>query len=114
MRDPTTKTPYELACHYALSQIQSLDSVIHTRGLLHRGLIDDREMRYRMYLEWAPYGDLDDLIEAYRAAPPHRIPEPMIWYTFWCLAECGLAMETGDVDLQHKGKRPGWWPIVHR
>ena len=114
VRDPNTKTPYELACHHALMQVPGLDSVIGMRETLGRGLIDNREMRYRMYLEWAPYGDLHELIEAYRNAPVHHIPEPMLWYTFLCLAECGLAMDNGHVNSQDPEKDPGWRDIVHR
>ncbi|KAK4542830.1 hypothetical protein LTR36_006206 [Oleoguttula mirabilis] len=118
LRDPGNRWPFEIACHSAVHRIKARASGnIGVPRLIARH-VDDTDTMYKMYLEWCPFGDMSDLISAYRQAPkvnnlqPH-IPEPVLWYLFRCLAEVGLAMEQGHTSLDD-GPRGDWWQIVHR
>ena len=116
VRDPNSKTPYELACHDALLRVTKRN-VVNFREDLHRGLIDHDACTFRLYLEWCQHQDLMDLIGMHAKAND-TIAEPFVWYVAEALAECGLVMEHGvaSVDeLANAGNRERpWGQIVHR
>ena len=109
VRDPSTKSPNELACHDALHRINALNTVVPLREIFRRGLINDDNKSYRMYMPWCPHGDLKGLNRTHiiNGTP---VPEAMVWYVAECLVECGIAMENGSLG----GKVPGWVEIIHR
>ncbi|KAL9576186.1 MAG: hypothetical protein Q9212_007313, partial [Teloschistes hypoglaucus] len=55
---------------------------------------------HRIYMEYAPYGDLYRLISKYRAKK-RLIPEPFIWDVFWRLSKACLAMANSRCGRDH-------------
>lgn len=76
-------------------------------------VVDDTTFSFYYYMEYCPHGDLDDLIRTYMNQVPAHLPEPFLWYTFWCLAEVGLVMRQGNTSL-FGVVEGGWEGIVHR
>ena len=113
MRDPDGKTPNELACHESLLAV-TRRYVVGMRESVHRGLIDNDLLTFKVYLEFCRYKDLMDLVIEH-SQPQHniRFPEPFVWYVAEALATSGLAMEKGFAmmdGIQHDD----WKEIVHR
>lgn len=106
LRDPASKTPWELACHQAMANIPNCDDIVRPREGRRRELIDHEGMSFRLYTEWCQYGDLSHLIHQCEDAGSH-VPEEMIWNVAESLANCAVAMAEG-------GGQPGWREIVHR
>lgn len=50
--------------------------------------------RWRFYLEFAPYGDLNKLLYSYRAWNSY-LPEEFLWHVFHSLANAATTMEQG-------------------
>ena len=61
-----------------------------------------------MYLEYCPYGDLQDVLRRHVASNV-SIPEPLIWHIFESLVNAGLLTEQGGVTQP----RNPWMEIVH-
>ncbi|KAH8704596.1 kinase-like domain-containing protein [Phaeosphaeriaceae sp. PMI808] len=114
--------------HTNLAQL-GCSNILNILGTSYRKLNSSHYLGY-IYLEWAPYGSLSDLV---LADPPtassgrsRQLPEPFLWLVFRALAEALLAMLTGDVighaepweedsevqniDIKNWGK---WHPIVN-
>lgn len=73
IRMPDQKYPYELACHDALQGLNA-PYVVQMRERMHRGLINNKKLQYKVYIEWCSYKDLSRLINEYRTHGM-RIPE---------------------------------------
>lgn len=114
IRDPATKTPFELTCNASMQSVHGLQNVAQLREAPHRGLIDNEACTYRVYIEWCAGQDLESLIDRHREANM-PVPEPMIWYVAEVLAECGIAMEQGRSLPTHPVPiLTSWDEIVHR
>lgn len=110
MRDPALKTPNELACHNAMLSVHGLDCIPRLREGGRRDLIDDEVMKYRVYVEWCKYGDLDSLMQRFEREE-RPIPEPFIWSVAEFLLECAIAMAEGTTSEMRDEE---WQEIVHR
>lgn len=79
MKDPDTKTPFELSCHSALLNVNGADNIARLKQDIHRGLINNDSCAYKLYLAWSPHRDLHTLISYYRDQvnmnPAAHIPE---------------------------------------
>lgn len=62
-----------------------------------------------------PEGDLLALLNfhVHHAPAGYRLPEPFLWRAFDALAEAGIAMERGNINLQ-EAPSAAWEPIIHR
>ena len=68
--------------------------------------LDDANRVYRLYTDYCPYGDLNNLIIENNMKLV-KIPEAWMWMAFSLLVDAGLAMEKGN------GKEPAV-QVVHR
>ncbi|KAK6439431.1 hypothetical protein LTR95_004356 [Oleoguttula sp. CCFEE 5521] len=76
---------------------------------IHSHAIFDELRMYRMHLEYAPSGDLFDLVGRY-VNLGRRLPEPFIWYVARSMTEVGILMQQGDVE---EPVSP-WRTLIHR
>lgn len=111
VRDFDSRLPYELACNDAL-QRAGLPYVVRIRGEVHQGLMDNEKCKYKVYLEWCPHKDLEDLIT--HQPDDSQIPEPFIWYVAEALAIAGCYMHEGGMRDGSSTLDPEWRQIVHR
>lgn len=65
----------------------------------------------RIYMEYAPHGDLHDLLKLHQQAQ-RRVTEPFLWVVFRALIESAFIMKYGSLDKKSKPK--DWLEIVHR
>lgn len=83
VRDRNNKLPIEMAITEELGKVPTLKYTIRYRVNPDRTHIDEDIFAYRMYLTFAPHGDLQSLIDKHlRCDDPAnnvRIPEPFIW-----------------------------------
>ena len=113
VRDPDNKTPWELACHHAASGVDQMPHVVTMRGdarYIDRDWIDNERESYKLYLEFCEYGDLDRLIERFRAWNK-KIPEAFIWHVAECLTRACYGLTTGTL---YGDPKANWEEIVHR
>ena len=106
---------------FAITQAMDETDLVYTVGLREEPdknrHIDNRALRYTLYLDWMNKGDLGRLIQAYQTRG-QRIPEPFVWYVAEILATCGRAMLRGDVpdpdDADDEEEPENWLEVVHR
>ena len=107
--DFNNRLPKEAVITRHMMDVQNLVHTVRLRVLPTPAHSDNVAFTYRMYLEFAPYGDLGLVLEDHieRDFP---MPETFVWYLFEALAKAGLAMKQGHMDTPI----PGWKEIVHR
>lgn len=67
--------------------------------------------RWRLYLEYAPYGDLHSLIYCYKAWDVY-LPEEFLWHVFYALAKVTALMKEGPFT-DFETEKPTNWSVVH-
>ncbi|EME46717.1 hypothetical protein DOTSEDRAFT_33282 [Dothistroma septosporum NZE10] len=73
--------------------------------------VDERNRRWKLYLEFCPWDNLEELLTSYvRATPPASFPEEFIWYV---AHECLLAAQV-MAQGSTTAAIPNWRSIVHR
>jgi hypothetical protein len=107
--DFNNRLPKEAVITRDMMAIQNLVHTVRLRVIQTPAHADNVAFTYRLYLEFAPQGDLGALLDEHIEidAP---MPETFVWYVFEALAKAGLAMKQGDMDTP----RDGWKEIVHR
>jgi hypothetical protein len=79
VKDPDTKTHFELSCHSAMLNVQGAKNVVGLRSGIHRALMDNDSCSYRLYTAWNQHRDLQEMINHYqdeaRVNPAAHIPE---------------------------------------
>lgn len=91
--------------------VRDLNHTVQLRVRPRPADVYQTNLSYRLYMQYASYGDLESLIENHiRSVPPQRIPEPFIWYVAEALALAGKAMTYGDLY----GQADDWKHIIHR
>ena len=115
VRSMNNKLPYELVITNAMANVQWLDHTVRMHVAPQRAHVDDANLTYKLYLEWADKGNLQKLISEHKKRDV-PIPEPMIWYTAEALALAGNAMLNGSVPDADGEDDPqeNWLEIVHR
>lgn len=116
-----------------ISHAQSMETFIHSKlsaagssaivSYLGRSPVEKKHWRYRVYLEYCPHGDLNNVINHYRdpenfpdlqtynGLPLINIPEPFIIRCILQLCEAALVMQNGASD---GNSMPQWKEILHR
>ncbi|KAF2809382.1 uncharacterized protein BDZ99DRAFT_28017 [Mytilinidion resinicola] len=89
-----TDTPPEIAIHYAMSEIYDNPNVPTFRTAARRA--GGTESRWIVYMDYAPFGTLDVIIEEYGKTRYGQIPEPFIWYVAESLASACKTLIWGD------------------
>ena len=109
------QTPEEVKIHRRLSALgQNTESILklkdYRRFLLQR--------KHRMYLEWAPHGNLRILVSRYQRwrlvdnlvprlgadfDDRRYLPEPFLWYLFHKLAKALVILQYGRIDAAEGG-----------
>lgn len=77
IRDPN-KMPMELAVTDAMAKVRNLHHSVRMRVDPDSSHVSYKSLAYRMYLQYAPFGDLQHLIAEHHQSM-RRIPEPFIW-----------------------------------
>ncbi|MCJ1386297.1 hypothetical protein MMC17_009423 [Xylographa soralifera] len=89
-----TEIPLEVRIHRRLSSLsQNTESVLQLRNFRRY----PAEKKQRMYLEWAPHGNLRVLIARYLRWRRY-LPEPFLWYLFHKLAKALVVLQYGRMD----------------
>ncbi|KAF1847600.1 kinase-like protein [Cucurbitaria berberidis CBS 394.84] len=92
--------------HEALS-FKNCASILDAYGFSIRKRAYGPQLGY-IYMDYAPFGDLLDLIKRLQGQPDKQLPEPYIWLIFRALAEALLLMETGmTVDKDQPAREDG-------
>nr|OQO27373.1 hypothetical protein B0A51_05265 [Rachicladosporium sp. CCFEE 5018] len=100
-REMIDRMPIEIAAGYMLASPKTVK--LHDHAIF-------KELRmYRMHLEYAPSGDLFDLVERY-VNLRRLLPEPFVWYVAKSMTEVGILMQQGALD---EPKTP-WRTLFHR
>lgn len=73
--------------------------------------MDEQRMFHRIYMESAPYSDLNALKTKFAEASETFPPEPLIWHLFECLAKAALLLEQGELS---PNPMSDWTLILHR
>lgn len=80
-------------------------ALLSSRGYVEEGT------DIRLYLDYAPHGDLWTLAETYHQLTDRQIPEAFIWYTFLALSDAIFIMNTGRSGdpMEQAGKTLTAW-----
>ncbi|CBX97204.1 hypothetical protein LEMA_P103350.1 [Plenodomus lingam JN3] len=107
--------------HHARLTNRGCANILDLHGYSYRSRPIPPQLGY-LYMEYAPYGDLSDLLKALNGYDDTaQLPEPFLWLVFRGLAEALLLMQTGRTILPTQPSRPinpilpleGWNPIVN-
>ncbi|MCJ1398565.1 hypothetical protein MMC11_001765 [Xylographa trunciseda] len=87
-------TPLEVRIHRRLSALKKdTESILQLKDYCrYMG-----RKKHRMWLEWAPYSNLDILIQRYQRWRRY-LPEPFLWYLFHKLAKALVILQYGRID----------------
>ncbi|KAK5134616.1 hypothetical protein LTR08_006272 [Meristemomyces frigidus] len=121
--DPTRVIPIEA---FTMLQLRSREGASECIVRLRQWKADPIAKKHRLYLEYCPFGDLEQFTRAYISArrafvgsltgmnpaptAPGFIAESFIWHTFESMAVAGTLLSKGELD----GSQSIWDTIVHR
>ncbi|KAK4503385.1 hypothetical protein PRZ48_004300 [Zasmidium cellare] len=113
--DNNDAMPWELYCHRLMTSGDNNNNIVRLRETNPDELlkwVDKRYKRWKVYTDFCPYGDLDNLIEHYARNPGSHIPQPFILYVAESLFQAGATMKrVEDVDngrqVVHRDLKPG-------
>lgn len=83
------------------------------RNKIRNRLLKSRENRtgqsvwYRLFFEYAPYGNLENLMRRYRVWHQY-LPEPFLWHVFDCLCHALTAMYAEPPRIRILGRYRRW------
>lgn len=114
LRDVSSKRDWESSCHQAMQEVPGFHGV----PVLRSSHLNQDLKTARLYIEWAPHGDLAALLASYTTNQT-PIPEPMLWNILETLASAAAALSRGHVGDEAAAADPrrrprNWKPIVHR
>jgi hypothetical protein len=106
-RDRNDRTPLEIR---AMQKLRVRPGSENRVTQIHHSSVDDDNMRYRIIMNYCPYGSLKGTVLKY-SIRKQPVPEAFIWCIFDALAEACLFMERGKA----RGKKAhSWEEIMHR
>lgn len=109
-KDPDLLVPLEW---FLQSIASSRPDAKYIVGVRSNASISTKDRFVRMYVEYAPYGDLDHVMEWYNGQEGEEerlIPYPFLIYVFKALVQACLVLKQGSTTLGLKD----WEEIVHR
>lgn len=107
VKDPMRRKHVEVKAMENILGMPGSDRCVRLRGSDMRA---DNTM-YRIYMDFCPHGDPNDLVRAYNDGLSH-LPEPVLWHFFLSLAEAALCISYGAIEKDRL--EPDFKTIIHR